>query len=71
VLRRAQNHGGGVGVECLQPQPFHLLDLFGIRPRGVVLVVIVKAKQRKDLVNGLDPLSVRRFWRLSWPNWCR
>jgi hypothetical protein len=71
VLRGAQNHGGGVGIECLQPQSFHLFNLLGIRPGGVVLVVIVEAKQREDLVNGLDPLPVRRFWRLSWPSWCR
>ena len=44
VLCGTQNHGGGVGLQCLKPQPLYLLYLFSVRPCGVVLVVVVEAK---------------------------
>ena len=71
VLCRTQNHGGGIGLQSLKPQPLYLFDLFSVRPCGVVLVVVVEAKQRKYLIDRLNQVRVRRLDRFSWPSWCR
>lgn len=54
-----------------QPQLLDLAELAGVRIGGVVLVVIIEAKQGEDLVDGLDvSLAGWTFW-FSLPSWCR
>ncbi|RLQ22248.1 hypothetical protein DWB85_08135 [Seongchinamella sediminis] len=54
-----------------QPKFLDLLELAGVRVGGVVLVVVVEAKQGKDLVDGLDVAFTGRAFLLSSPSWCR
>ena len=61
MLSGTQDDCGGIGVKRLKPKPFDLLDLLRIRPRGVILVVVVQSEQPEDLINGLDALRVRRL----------
>jgi len=53
VLRCSKNHGGRVGSQSLQPEPFDLFYLLGVAPSCVILVVIVEAKESEDLIDGL------------------
>ena len=71
MLCGAQNDSIRIGLERVQPESLHLLDLFGIWPSGIVLVVIIETKQREDLIDGLYQLRVEGLRCLSWPNWCR
>ena len=73
MLCSAQDHDRRVFIESFEPQALDLLDLLGIAPSRVILVVVVETKQGKNLIKGLDELRVRTraFFLFSWPSWCR
>ena len=54
VFRALENLLHGVVRERFQPQFFDLFQLFRIREGCIVLIVIVQAKQGKDLIDRLD-----------------
>lgn len=52
---RAEQYGlGTVRGEAVQPQPLDLAELPGVAVRAVILVVVVQAEQREDLVDRVD-----------------
>jgi hypothetical protein len=61
-----------------QPQLFSLIDHLRIAKSRVILVVIINAKQREYLIDGINVFrrdSVTGFsirtWLLRLPSWCR
>lgn len=45
--------------QCLKPQLLDLVELFAIGVRSVVLVVVVEAKEGKNLIDRLDMFFAR------------
>lgn len=53
--------------EGIQPQLFYLAQLFCFAKSGVVLVVIVQAEQREDLIDGLYKRRIGFVSRVTRP----
>lgn len=58
AARPEQDGLGAVAGEAVQPQPLDLAELLGVVIGAVVLVVVVQAEQREDLVDRIDQRRV-------------
>lgn len=61
----AQNDSGRKGAQPFEPQLLDLAQLVFPRPGGIILVMVVEAEQRKDLVDGVNQLRQGRLSRPS------
>ncbi len=66
-----ENLLNGQFCQGVQPQLLDLLELGLVRVGGVILIVVVQAKQGEDLVDGLNVALIGGPLCVSSPSWCR